>query len=109
MLEIIVAACSAAGFMPRVTQEAEQVHTLMSLVNAGLGVTIAPEWVTEYFCTGVCYANLIDPMPSYELLIAWRAEATSSNVAINQFRRVVTMDRSQSDARRRSVEHTMTG
>jgi len=89
MLEMIVAACSGAGYMPRVTQEAEQLHTLMSLVNAGIGVTLAPKWVAEYFSAGTTYAHLIDPLPNYELLIAWRKASTGSNVAINQFRRVV--------------------
>jgi DNA-binding transcriptional LysR family regulator len=89
MLEIIVAACSAAGFMPKVTQEVEQLHTLMSLVNAGLGVTIVPKWVTEYFSSGASYAYLTDTLPNYELLVAWRKASTSGNVAINQLRRVV--------------------
>jgi len=89
MLEMIVAACSGAGYMPRVTQEAEQLHTLMSLVNAGIGVTLAPKWVAENFSTGASYAYLTDPLPNYELRIAWRKAATSTNVAINQFRRVV--------------------
>ncbi|AIO36145.1 bacterial regulatory helix-turn-helix, lysR family protein [Burkholderia cenocepacia] len=89
MLEMIVAACSGAGYMPRVTQEAEQLHTLMSLVNAGIGVTLAPKWVTDYVYKGTSYAYLTDPLPDYELLIAWRKTATGSNVAINQFRRIV--------------------
>jgi DNA-binding transcriptional LysR family regulator len=89
MLEMIVAACSGAGYMPRVTQEAEQLHTLMSLVNAGIGVTLAPKWVAECFPSGTTYAHLTDPLPNYELLFAWRKATTNSNVAINQFRRVV--------------------
>jgi DNA-binding transcriptional LysR family regulator len=93
MLEIIVSACSAAGFMPRVTQEAEQLHTLMSLVNAGLGVTLAPEWVTRSYSTGISYARLTDSLPNYELLIAWRRAAADGNVAIDQFRRAVEASR----------------
>ncbi|MFD1558233.1 LysR substrate-binding domain-containing protein [Paraburkholderia silviterrae] len=109
MLEIIVAACSAAGFMPRVTQEAEQLHTLISLVNAGLGVTLAPKWITKYFSSSASYVNLVDPMPDYELLIAWRKSATSSNVAINQFRRVVATATAMTEAplARCWVEHAI--
>jgi DNA-binding transcriptional LysR family regulator len=58
------------------------------LVNAGIGVTLAPKWVAENFSTGASYAYLTDPLPNYELRIAWRKAATSTNVAINQFRRI---------------------
>ena len=40
-----VAICEDAGFVPRVVQEAPQWLTIMSLVGAGLGVTIAPACV----------------------------------------------------------------
>lgn len=35
-------ACERAGFVPRVTQEAVQVQTILSLVAAGLGVALVP-------------------------------------------------------------------
>jgi DNA-binding transcriptional LysR family regulator len=40
-----IAVCEAQGFMPRVVQEAPQWLTIMRLVGAGLGVTIAPACV----------------------------------------------------------------
>jgi DNA-binding transcriptional LysR family regulator len=53
--EKTVAVCEAEGFLPRVVQEAPQWLTIMSLVGAGLGVTIAPACVkrlsgTETVC-----------------------------------------------------------
>jgi len=39
--------CEAHGFTPRVVQEAPQWLTIMTLVGAGLGVTIAPACVTR--------------------------------------------------------------
>ena len=39
--------CEAHGFTPRVVQEAPQWLTIMSLVGAGLGVTIAPACVKQ--------------------------------------------------------------
>lgn len=39
--------CEAHGFTPRVVQEAPQWLTIMTLVGAGLGVTIAPECVKQ--------------------------------------------------------------
>ncbi|MEP6621145.1 MAG: LysR substrate-binding domain-containing protein [bacterium] len=37
-----VSACAAAGFAPRVAQEARQLDALVALVSAGLGVTFVP-------------------------------------------------------------------
>ncbi len=38
----VLLACQAAGFTPRVTQEAVQVQTLVSLVESGIGVALVP-------------------------------------------------------------------
>jgi len=49
----ILAACGKAGFIPKVVQEAEGWHSLLSLVAAGLGVTIAPSVVRRLRVPGV--------------------------------------------------------
>ena len=38
----VLLACQAAGFAPRVTQEAVQVQTMVSLVESGIGVALVP-------------------------------------------------------------------
>jgi DNA-binding transcriptional LysR family regulator len=38
----IMLACHEAGFVPRIAQEAAQLHTILSLVRAGLGVALVP-------------------------------------------------------------------
>lgn len=38
----VLLACQAAGFTPRVSQEAVQVQTLVSLVESGIGVALVP-------------------------------------------------------------------
>ncbi|MDB5425554.1 MAG: transcriptional regulator, LysR family [Phenylobacterium sp.] len=37
-----IMACEAAGFLPRIAEEAAQIHTLIALVESGLGVALAP-------------------------------------------------------------------
>ena len=37
-----ILACQLSGFLPRVTQEATQVQTVLSLVESGLGVAMVP-------------------------------------------------------------------
>ncbi len=41
----LTALCEAAGFEPRVIQEAAQIHTLIALVACGFGVALVPESV----------------------------------------------------------------
>jgi DNA-binding transcriptional LysR family regulator len=86
ILELITAACAHAGFTPRIAQEAEQLHTLMALVSAGLGVTLVPDWVARAHPMGIRYARIEDALPQYELLVAWRTGAT--NPAIEAFRTI---------------------
>ena len=86
LLEIILNGCSAADFLPHVSQEAEQLHTLLALVSAGLGVTLVPEWVARAHPVGVSYSLLTDPLPRYELMVTWRSGST--NPAIQRFRTV---------------------
>lgn len=46
-LELVLQACAAEGFAPRVEQEAEQMNALAALVGAGFGVTMIPRAVAE--------------------------------------------------------------
>ena len=42
LYDSIIAACQSAGFSPRVVQEAPQMASMVSLVAAGVGVTLVP-------------------------------------------------------------------
>jgi len=43
----ILGACAAAGFSPRVAQEATHIHAVVSLVAAGCGITLLPASAAE--------------------------------------------------------------
>ena len=49
----IVQACHAAGFSPRVVQEASQVTSIVNLVASGLGVSIVPASMQQMHIEGV--------------------------------------------------------
>lgn len=56
-------ACHRAGFTPRVAQEAVQVQTILSLVEAGLGVALIPGRSARFAAKGVRIVTLAEPVP----------------------------------------------
>jgi DNA-binding transcriptional LysR family regulator len=65
--------CEAAGFAPNVVQESAEIHTAVSLVAAGMGVTLVPASVHTAHREGVVYVPLAAPPPVSELCLAYRA------------------------------------
>ena len=53
-----VACCEAAGFRPNIVQDAPQWPTVLRLVAAGLGVSIAPACVGNLMMPGITYRKL---------------------------------------------------
>jgi DNA-binding transcriptional LysR family regulator len=84
ILEIILAACASASFIPRVAQEATPLHTLLALVGAGLGVTLVPRWVASESVRGVAFRDIDPETPAYELMFVWRRD--NSNPALEGLR-----------------------
>ncbi len=53
-----LSACDAAGFQPRIVEEAAQLHTLIALVESGIGVALAPAVSRVPGADRVAYARL---------------------------------------------------
>jgi DNA-binding transcriptional LysR family regulator len=68
-----VSLCEKHGFRPRVVQEAPQWLTLLRLVDAGLGVTIAPACVRQVSTPGVVFLRLRGADVSSDIELAYRA------------------------------------
>ena len=75
--DVVIAACAEAGFAPNVVQETAEIHTAVSLVAAGLGVTLVPESVQNVQRAGVAYRCLEPPAPITELAAVYRREDSS--------------------------------
>lgn len=58
LYDTIIAACRNAGFSPRVGQEAPRIISTLSLVAAGLGVSIVPASLQGLQMDGVVYRRL---------------------------------------------------
>ncbi len=59
-----LACCEAEGFRPNVVQEAPQWPTLVRLVAAGSGISLAPACVAGFAMPGVVYRKLRSPFRS---------------------------------------------
>ncbi|GAB3561546.1 LysR substrate-binding domain-containing protein [Spelaeicoccus albus] len=59
--DTIIAACTAAGFTPKITFEASNDHSLISLVATGFGVSIVPRSTSLLSLPGVTYRPLTTP------------------------------------------------
>ncbi len=73
MYDDILSFCRAAGFSPRVEQEAVQMQTIVSLVSAELGVALIPASLTNLQRTGVTYKSIRETSPLTEIHLAWRS------------------------------------
>jgi DNA-binding transcriptional LysR family regulator len=71
-VELVLSACAAANFVPRVVQEAEQLYTLRALVGAGFGVTLLPAAVAAGVSSDIATRPLTGQAPRLPLDVIWR-------------------------------------
>jgi DNA-binding transcriptional LysR family regulator len=81
--DMIVKFCRSAGFTPRVTQEAIQLQTIVSLVSAGLGVALVPASLRTLQRAGVVYRPVREVSPLLTVLLAWRR--TNRSMSLSHF------------------------
>lgn len=58
LYDLTLGHCRAAGFAPRITQQARQMQTVIGLVSCGMGVALVPASVRNLRRTGVQYRPL---------------------------------------------------
>lgn len=75
--------CRAAGFVPRVVQEADVFFTVLNLVRAGLGVSIAPSAVQLMRVPQIRFAETRIPEAEWTIGIAWNRLGTRSTLVEN--------------------------
>jgi DNA-binding transcriptional LysR family regulator len=75
--DFVIATCEQGGFQPRVAQEAAEMQTAISLVAAGMGVTLVPACVQRLQREGMVYRPLDPPTPMTELSAVYRSNDDS--------------------------------
>jgi DNA-binding transcriptional LysR family regulator len=58
LYDLTISRCRASGFVPRITQHARQMQTVIGLVSSGMGVALVPSSVRNLKRTGVQYRPL---------------------------------------------------
>lgn len=76
----VIEMCKRAGFAPRITQYADQIHTVASFVGAGIGVALAPSTVTSFNMPGLRYLQIADKPAPLPMGVMWRTGNTSGLV-----------------------------
>jgi DNA-binding transcriptional LysR family regulator len=97
----VVAACQAAGFTPRIVQEAVQVQTVLSLVGSGLGVALVPSLSRMQAPAGVEFRRLTDGGERLETALAVATHAHNEPAVAARFRDVLAEVESRGARRQR--------
>ncbi|MFE5910055.1 LysR family substrate-binding domain-containing protein [Streptomyces wedmorensis] len=77
----ITGLCTTAGFTLRVVQHAVEWQTVCALVEAGLGVSLAPESIRRIRLEGVAFRGIGPGSPRTSVAVAWRANDPNPLVA----------------------------
>jgi DNA-binding transcriptional LysR family regulator len=84
LYDAIIAACQRAGYSPRIGQEAPRMLATLSLVAAGLGVTLVPASMRWLRVHGVAYRSL-DPAAGLVAPLNLAYRRTESSAAAQRF------------------------
>lgn len=66
--------CRTAGFEPRIVEESRELYTTVSLVEAGVGVSIVPASVEKLGWRGVRYRAIPSSAAETRIAAAWRKD-----------------------------------
>ncbi|HTN51120.1 MAG TPA: LysR substrate-binding domain-containing protein [Anaeromyxobacter sp.] len=79
-IDVVREACRSAGFRPAVAQEVLELSTAVTLVAAGIGVTLVPASAQGLRLDGVAYRALRAPAPRTRLVALRRPEERRATV-----------------------------
>jgi len=77
--DAVISSCKRAGFSPLLAQEANEVHMMLALTAAGVGLSLVPESIRSLPFPGVTYLSLCEgESEELEVSLAWRRDDSSS-------------------------------
>ncbi|WP_291383787.1 MULTISPECIES: LysR family transcriptional regulator [Achromobacter] len=95
LYDAIQSACQRAGFAPRVIQEAPQMASIVSLVAAGVGISIVPAAMRHMGAQGIEYRPIKGDAPHALLDMAYRRHdrSVAAENAVGMLRRLAHPER----------------
>lgn len=72
----VISICFDVGFSPNIIQEANDLHTCISLVSTGMGIALVPASLKQYRKEGVVYKD-INTHKTIKTTIAWHQNNSS--------------------------------
>lgn len=88
--ETINAMCRKEGFEPCVEQHATQIHTMLGLVAAGIGIAIVPDVARNLRLPNVAFCALRDNSCTVDVALGWRVR--DDNPALAAFLSTTTSE-----------------
>lgn len=85
----IMRMCEGAGFSPNVVQHATQIHTVLGLVGAGMGVAVVPETARNLHISGTRLLRIECAPDPVHVALAWRRD--NETPAVRSFRQVALL------------------
>ena len=80
----VLSVCAAAGFVPRIVQEADELFTVASLVRAGLGAALVPRSAGLVGLPGVRFQELDMAEAAWNIAVAWHRDS-EENPLVGRF------------------------
>ncbi|MGO1079242.1 LysR substrate-binding domain-containing protein, partial [Inquilinus sp. CA228] len=104
--DLVIELFARSGLLPDYVQHLSQIHSILALVRAGLGVSIVPEAAQYLYSRGVVLRPLDLAAPrSAELYIAWRQDNDNPLLpAILDIARGLAEQHRQTDAEAASID-----
>jgi DNA-binding transcriptional LysR family regulator len=78
--DLLIGILSKAGVVPKVVQTAGEMPTLISLVDAGVGVSIVPASAARRIVSTVAVCSITDQLPESEIGLALARHNTAAVV-----------------------------
>lgn len=85
----IIAMCEQAGFNPKIIQHATQIHTIVGLVGAGIGIAVVPGTARNLHPRGVRFLQIMDEPEPVHVALGW--QRGKDTPAVRSFRQVALL------------------
>ena len=76
--------CHAAGFYPRIVQEANELFTILNLVQAGIGFSLVPRSLKAMRVPNIRFMDTKQEAAKWRIGVAWR-RADQGDLLVNNF------------------------